>query len=57
MKWILPPSVKFPAMSGQDMLVARVQDISLDQRTADVSGSRNSCEGTAVSAQSFAASN
>ncbi|KAG4175248.1 hypothetical protein ERO13_A11G172800v2 [Gossypium hirsutum] len=41
MKWILPPSVKFPAMSGQDMLVARVQDISLEQRTADVSGSRN----------------
>lgn len=81
MKWILPPSVKFPAMSGQDMLVARVQDISLDQRTADVSGSRNqedacaglsdrsssgefnnrsqvfSSEGTAVSAQSVAASN
>ncbi|MBA0785704.1 hypothetical protein Gotri_025981 [Gossypium trilobum] len=81
MKWILPSSVKFPAMSGQDMLVARVQDISLDQRTADVSGSRNqedacaglsdrsssgefnnrsqvfSSEGTAVSAQSVAASN
>ncbi|XVE82439.1 hypothetical protein DITRI_Ditri16bG0005000 [Diplodiscus trichospermus] len=35
-KWIMPPSVQFPTHSGQDMLAARVQNISLDQ-----SGSRS----------------
>ncbi|XVE87474.1 hypothetical protein DITRI_Ditri18aG0120400 [Diplodiscus trichospermus] len=41
MRWIMPPSVQFPTMSGQDTLVARVQNISLDQRTADQSSSRS----------------
>ncbi|KAE8715917.1 putative Basic-leucine zipper transcription factor family protein [Hibiscus syriacus] len=38
MRWIMPPSVQFPAISGQDMLVARVQNISLEQRNANQSG-------------------
>ncbi|XP_007046622.2 PREDICTED: la-related protein 1C [Theobroma cacao] len=41
MRWIMPPSVQFPTMSGQDMLVSRVQNISLDQRTANQSGARS----------------
>lgn len=41
MRWIMLPSVQFPTMSGQDMLVARVQNISLDQRTAYQSGTRS----------------
>ncbi|OMO83419.1 RNA-binding protein Lupus La [Corchorus olitorius] len=39
-RWIMPPSVQFPTMSGQDILVARVQNISLDQRTMNQSGAR-----------------
>ncbi|XVF15963.1 hypothetical protein REPUB_Repub09cG0201100 [Reevesia pubescens] len=41
MRWIMPPSVQFPTMSGQDMLVARVQNISLDQRTVNQSSARS----------------
>ncbi|MBA0787623.1 hypothetical protein Gotri_027454 [Gossypium trilobum] len=41
MRWIMPPSVHFPTMSGQDTLAARVQNISLDQRTANQSGESN----------------
>ncbi|MBA0850592.1 hypothetical protein Goshw_002234 [Gossypium schwendimanii] len=41
MRWIMPPSVHFPTMSGQDTLAARVQNISLDQRTANQSGASN----------------
>ncbi|MBA0551619.1 hypothetical protein Golob_022495, partial [Gossypium lobatum] len=41
MRWIMPPSVHFPTMSGQDTLAARVQNISLDQRTGNQSGASN----------------
>ncbi|MBA0608219.1 hypothetical protein Godav_020461 [Gossypium davidsonii] len=41
MRWIMPPSVHFPTVSGQDTLAARVQNISLDQRTANQSGESN----------------
>ncbi|GMI68219.1 La related protein 1c [Hibiscus trionum] len=34
MRWIMPHSVQFPAISGQDTLVARVQTISLEQSGA-----------------------
>ncbi|XP_022775452.1 la-related protein 1C-like [Durio zibethinus] len=39
--WIMPPSVQFPTMFGQDMPVASVQNISLDQRTANQSEARS----------------
>ncbi|KAB2036515.1 hypothetical protein ES319_D03G006600v1 [Gossypium barbadense] len=38
MRWIMPPSVQFPTISGQDTLATRVQKISLEQRTANQSG-------------------
>ncbi|TYI88779.1 hypothetical protein E1A91_D03G006900v1 [Gossypium mustelinum] len=41
MRWIMPPSVQFPTISGQDTLAARVQKISLEQRTANQSGTSN----------------
>ncbi|XWS45588.1 hypothetical protein CRYUN_Cryun15aG0149300 [Craigia yunnanensis] len=41
MQWIMPPSVQFPTTSGQDTLVACVQNISLDQRIANQSGARS----------------
>ncbi|XP_022739836.1 la-related protein 1C isoform X2 [Durio zibethinus] len=42
MRWIMPPSVQFPIMSVQDVtLVARVQNISLDQRNGKQSGPRS----------------
>ncbi|XWS33899.1 hypothetical protein CRYUN_Cryun22dG0122600 [Craigia yunnanensis] len=41
MRWIMLPSVQFPTMSDQDMLVARVQNFSLDQRIANQSGARS----------------
>ena len=41
MRWIMPPSVQFLTMSGQDMLVARIQNFSLDQRIANQSGARS----------------
>ncbi|KAK8673310.1 hypothetical protein V6N13_111656 [Hibiscus sabdariffa] len=41
MRWIMPPSVQFPSISGQDMLVARVQNISLEQRNTNQSGARS----------------
>ncbi|KAE8707769.1 putative Basic-leucine zipper transcription factor family protein [Hibiscus syriacus] len=41
MRWIMPPSVQFPAISGQDMLVAPVQNISLEQRNANQSGAKS----------------
>ncbi|MBA0852189.1 hypothetical protein Goshw_002185, partial [Gossypium schwendimanii] len=34
MRWIISPSIQFPTKSGQDMLVAGVQNISLDSGTA-----------------------
>ncbi|GMI67306.1 La related protein 1c [Hibiscus trionum] len=34
MRWIIPSSFKFPTKSGQDMLVASFQNISLNQGTA-----------------------
>ncbi|GMI86338.1 La related protein 1c [Hibiscus trionum] len=40
MRWIMPPSVQFPIISGQDTLVARVQNISLEQRNTNQSGAR-----------------
>ena len=48
MRWIMPPSVQFPTMSGQDTLVARVQNISLDQRIANQSGARSQEDAHAV---------
>ncbi|XP_038994773.1 la-related protein 1C-like [Hibiscus syriacus] len=38
MQWIMPPSVQFPTISGQDTLVACVQNISLDQSNTNQSG-------------------
>ncbi|MBA0737271.1 hypothetical protein Gogos_010741 [Gossypium gossypioides] len=35
MRWIISPSIQFPTKSGQDMLVAGVQNISLDSGTAN----------------------
>ncbi|KAG8477009.1 hypothetical protein CXB51_030315 [Gossypium anomalum] len=35
MRWIMLPSFQFPTKSGQDMLVAGFQNISLDQGTAN----------------------
>lgn len=35
MRWIMPRSIQYPTKSGQDMLVAGVQNISLDQGTAN----------------------
>ncbi|KAL4366364.1 hypothetical protein GQ457_05G012140 [Hibiscus cannabinus] len=40
MRWIMPPSVQFPIISGQTTLVARVQNISLEQRNTNQSGAR-----------------
>ncbi|XP_022751498.1 la-related protein 1C-like isoform X2 [Durio zibethinus] len=40
-RWIMPPSMQFPTMSGQDMLEACVQNISLDQRIANQSSARS----------------
>lgn len=41
MRWIMPSFVQFPTISGQDMLAARVQNISLDQTIANQSGGRD----------------
>ena len=46
MRWIMPP-VQFPTISGQDMLLDRVQNISLDQRTANQSGARSQADARA----------
>ncbi|GMI68220.1 La related protein 1c [Hibiscus trionum] len=51
MRWIMPSSVQFHNMTGQDALVARFENISMEQRTA------NRTEGTTVSAQGGPASN
>ncbi|KAK8474240.1 hypothetical protein V6N12_009740 [Hibiscus sabdariffa] len=40
MRWIMPPSVQFPIVSGQATLVARVQNISLEQGNTNQSGAR-----------------
>ncbi|KAK8694536.1 hypothetical protein V6N13_072085 [Hibiscus sabdariffa] len=40
MKWIMPPSIQFPIVLGQDRLGDCVQNVSLDQKTADESGAR-----------------
>ncbi|KAK8673312.1 hypothetical protein V6N13_111658 [Hibiscus sabdariffa] len=45
MRWIMPYSIQFHNMTGQDALAARVGNISMDQRTAKQS------EGTTVGAQ------
>ncbi|KAE8707146.1 putative Basic-leucine zipper transcription factor family protein [Hibiscus syriacus] len=41
MRWIMPPSVQFPIISGQETLAARVQNISLEQRNTNQSGARS----------------